>query len=156
MLFLTDLRPTSPLASLHRAARAQAEYAARQRQAAQQQAARSEQAATPTFQPRASILENEAGFELRIELPGVDPARLEVTVTGDELVLKGEKAREVLAEGAVWHHQERAFGAFERVFRLPSAVDREAISAESAHGVLTIRLAKAKESLPHRVTITTR
>ena len=43
-------------------------------------------------------------------------------------------------------------GRFERSFRLPTQVSADDIEAEARHGVLTIKVMKAKEAQPHRVT----
>ena len=61
-------------------------------------------------------------------------------VGGDTLVVRGEKRdqREDRGEGYIF--SERAYGRFERAFDLPSDIDAEAIEADFADGVLTLKL----------------
>jgi HSP20 family protein len=67
--------------------------------------------------------------------------------------VKGHKVQETLDEGMKWLRNERAYGRFERTFRFTTPVQADAVQAESRDGVLTIRVAKAPESLPKKISI---
>ena len=108
--------------------------------------------------PAVDVRESEEAIDVRVELPGIDPAHVEVSLEGDVLEIKGEKLveREQPAEGengVRWHRFERRSGRFSRSFQLPAEVDRESIEAESSHGVLSVRLPKKAEAQPKRIDI---
>jgi HSP20 family protein len=110
------------------------------------------EAALPTWVPLIDLIETADEVLLWVDLPGVDPARVELSVTGRVLTLKGEKPAPVPIEsrGQV---VERPFGPFQRQLTLPSEVDVEAVQAEAHNGVLNVRLPKAAAVRPHTIPI---
>jgi HSP20 family protein len=57
------------------------------------------------------------------ELPGIDPSKLEISVLGDTLTLKGNREESKVDEGRTFHRRERGFGAFNRTVQLAFRVD---------------------------------
>lgn len=96
------------------------------------------------FVPSVDLKETEEGYELTAEVPGLKPEEIEVSLTGDILVLKGEKKEEHEETKGDYHLVERRYGSFYRGFRLPEAVDRGRLSATHKDGVLRISLPKVK------------
>jgi HSP20 family protein len=94
------------------------------------------------FVPSVDIRETEEGYELTAEVPGLKPEEIEVTLSGDVLILKGEKKEEHEADEGGYHLVERRFGSFYRSFRLAEPVDREHLAATHKDGVLRVRLPK--------------
>ena len=105
------------------------------------------------WQPPVDILETPQAYVLRLEIPGVDPELVDVTLAGDVLTVRAEKRDAEKANDETPQLMERTFGNFERVFTLPSAVSAGEIEAQAQHGVLTVRVAKAKEAQPQRIAI---
>ena len=97
--------------------------------------------AMPT--PAVDITEDDTGYKLTAELPGLEEKNVEVTLTDDVLTIKGEKTAETEKKEKNTYLSERCYGAFERAFVLPEGVDSEKVAAEFAKGVLTITLPKA-------------
>ena len=65
-------------------------------------------------EPQLSVWEDEHAVYAEADLPGVDPAKLEITVTeGTQLTVQGERTPPEVA-GAAWVRQERPFGKFTR------------------------------------------
>ena len=97
----------------------------------------------------------DAGEEvvLKAELPGVDPAKLDVEVRDSTVTLKGERTFESPSEKAAFHRRERVDGQFRRVIRLPARLASDEAKAEYRHGVLTVRIPKAKEARPRRLEV---
>ena len=91
---------------------------------------------------------SETDKEIRItaELRGVDEKDFEVTLSGDLLTIKGEKKVEEERKKENTRVVERAYGAFERTFRLPYEVAEKDIAAEFDKGVLKIVLPKPVEA----------
>jgi HSP20 family protein len=99
--------------------------------------------------PAVDITEDEAGYKVAAELPGMTEKEIEVVVANGMLTLKGEKRAATEQKDKNFHLTERSYGAFQRSFTLPEGVDRDKIAADFAKGVLTITMpktAKAKEA----------
>src|SRR5262245_59420502 len=106
----------------------------------------------PAFPP-VNVFEDEAGFHVEADLPGLDLADLEITVTGpNQLKLKGER-KSVVPEKAVAHRQERSFGAFVRTVTLPTPVDADKVEARFEHGVLHVTLPKHEQAKPRKIVV---
>ena len=89
------------------------------------------------------ISEDDKAYMITAELPGLDAKDVEVTITGDTLVLKGEKRQEKEEKGKNTYMSERSYGEFRRSFLLPDGVDRDKLAADFSKGVLTITLPKS-------------
>lgn len=96
--------------------------------------------------PAIDVTESESAYKITAELPGISEKDVEVSLTGDVLVLKGEKRQEREEKEKNRYLSERAYGAFQRNLSVPDGVDRDAITAEFAKGVLTVTLPKSKEA----------
>jgi len=81
-----------------------------------------------------------------LSTPGIDAKDIDVSVSGDMLVLKGEKRQEKEEKDKNYHFSERAYGSFHRAFELPASVDRNKVAADFSKGVLTITLPKTAEA----------
>ena len=96
--------------------------------------------------PAVDVSEDDKAYKLSAELPGLDEKNIEVTVSGDRLVLKGEKRQEKEEKKQNFYLSERSYGSFQRSFRLPDGVDQDKIAASFAKGVLTVTLPKTAEA----------
>ena len=74
-------------------------------------------------------------YELRAELPGLDPERdIEITVAGEILTITAHRAEDTRGR----QHSEFRYGTAERSFRLPPSADLSRIQASYGHGIVTI------------------
>ena len=84
------------------------------------------------------------------ELPGVDQKDIDITVSGDQLLIKGEKKSEVEEKkdekGRAFHRVERSFGSFQRLMSLPYEFDPDKVQAFFKDGVLTLTVPKPTEA----------
>ena len=97
--------------------------------------------------PAVDVSEDEKGYKITAELPGISEKDVDVTVTADGvLVIKGEKRQEKEEKDKNHYVAERAYGSFQRCFALPDSVDRDKITADLAKGVLTVTLPKKTEA----------
>jgi HSP20 family protein len=103
--------------------------------------------------PAMDITEDKAGYRMTAELPGMTEKDIEITVRGETVMLKGEKKQDKVSTEGETHLSERSYGAFSRSFTLPEGVDREAITASFANGVLTLILPKKTETAQPAKTI---
>lgn len=88
--------------------------------------------------PSADLAETATALEFAIELPGMDENDVEVLVSDDRLVIRGEKKVEKEEKGRDYWLRERAYGAFERSFPLPPDANGKGTKAQLEKGVLTV------------------
>ncbi len=88
-----------------------------------------------------------------IELPGVDPKDVDISVEGAELNVSGKRGAEAGDKGTAYHRRERARGEFRRTVRLPFRVAAEEVKAEYRHGVLRVTLPRVAEDRRRKVEI---
>jgi HSP20 family protein len=105
------------------------------------------------WSPAIDVAENDKEVTVRAELPGIDLKDLEVTVTGNQLVLSGEKRESSEQSGKDFHHSETRYGSFRRTVPLPKGVDTEKVDAQYANGVLTLHLPKTAPSVTKRIEV---
>jgi HSP20 family protein len=83
------------------------------------------------------------------ELPGVEEKNIDVTVSGDQLIIKGEKKSEIdekkEEKGRTFRRVERSFGSFQRCMALPFEIDPDKVQASFKNGVLTLTVPKPTE-----------
>ena len=109
---------------------------------------------TGTWAPAVDVRETKESLEISVELPGMDPKDVAITVENNILTLRGSREFEKADEGETYHRVERAYGAFERSFTLPRSVNAEKINAKFKQGVLHLSLPKREETKPRSVKIT--
>jgi HSP20 family protein len=90
--------------------------------------------------PKVEVKENNKGYSVTVELPGLDEKDVKVQVEDDVLTISGEKKVEHTDDKT--HYSERSYGSFTRAFTLPADADRNGITAQFAKGVLTLDIAK--------------
>jgi HSP20 family protein len=96
--------------------------------------------------PAVDVIEDEKAYRITAELPGLEQKDVDVSVTGDVLVIKGEKRQEREEKDKNRYLSERSYGVFQRNFALPDGIDRDRISADFSKGVLTLTLPKTAEA----------
>ena len=98
------------------------------------------------------IYESADEVEVYLDLPGLDRESIDVQLTGENLVVHGER-HPMKREGGHFVHVERPEGAFQRSFTLGVPVDADKVQAAYRDGVLTITLPKAETVKPRKVEI---
>jgi HSP20 family protein len=106
--------------------------------------------------PPLDVEETDKEIMVRAEIPGVKAEELELSMSGNSLVISGEKKESEERKEKGYAYQERRFGSFRREVPLPSAVDADNVEAEYKDGVLEVKLHKAQEALPKRIAVTGR
>jgi HSP20 family protein len=96
--------------------------------------------------PAIDMSEDDKAYKISAELSGIDAKDVDVSVSGDMLVFKGEKRQEKEETDKNYHFSERSYGSFQRAFELPASVDRNKLAADFSKGVLTITLPKTADA----------
>jgi HSP20 family protein len=103
--------------------------------------------------PPVNLYVNDHDLLLTLEIAGIDPSKVDVTVTGDTVNLRGERLAEAAQPGESFHRRERPVGQFSREVRLPFEVDPSKTEASYERGVLTVRMARPESVKPRKVTV---
>jgi len=103
--------------------------------------------------PAVDVRENEDGYLMEAELPGLSEKDVELKVEDNILTLssKKEEGKEEQKDGYLI--RERCRTEFARTFVLPKDVDRENIKAEFKNGLLNVSIPKAPEAKPRRIDV---
>lgn len=103
--------------------------------------------------PALNVWADDYAVFAEVELPGVDPAKLDMSITeGNHLSIQGERPT-VDIPNAVWHRQERGHGTFTRELTLPTLVNADKIAARYENGILKLTLPKAEAAKPRKIAI---
>jgi HSP20 family protein len=94
------------------------------------------------FYPKIDVKESNEQIEIMAELPGLDEKDIEVSLTGDALILKGQKKEEKEEKKKNYWRTERHYGSFHRVIPMPEEIDTEKVGAIFKKGVLHITVPK--------------
>lgn len=97
----------------------------------------------PVFIPVTDIYETDQALFLALEVPGVDPAAVSITLDKRVLTIAG-RSRAQVPEGYSLTHGEYRDGDYERSFTLAESIDGEHIEAELRDGLLRLKLPKAQ------------
>ena len=103
--------------------------------------------------PTVDIYDNDEHIVIKAELPGIHKKDIVIDVKDGVLTLKGERSSDNEIKEENYYCRERTFGKFERVFRLPSDVDPEKISADYKDGILKIDIPKPEGKKPKQIAV---
>jgi HSP20 family protein len=107
--------------------------------------------------PPVNVFNGPDEIVVECEVPGVKREALDLSITGETLVVKGTKSPPVDTDGEnadiTWQRRERGMGDFSRTVVLPEQVDAENVDAALRAGVLTIRLPKSEDAKPRQIKI---
>lgn len=108
---------------------------------------------TTNWIPATDIYESDNELVVNLDLPGVDPKRLDLRVENNVLAIRGERLFDEKQNRENFHRVERFYGPFARSFTLSTSVDADRIRAHYEAGVLSITLPKAEAAKPKRIQI---
>jgi HSP20 family protein len=103
--------------------------------------------------PALDISERKDAYLVTVELPGLKPEDLEITLEDGLLTIQGERQLTSESSEQQFHRVERRYGAFRRSITLPAHVMAEGIQASFEDGVLQILVPKAEEAKPKRIQV---
>lgn len=106
-----------------------------------------------TYVPEFEVSESKDSYLFKADVPGVKDTDLNVTVTGNQLVISGKRSAEEMTHDQNYYLYERSYGSFSRSFTLPDSSDCDKCSADLKDGVLTVTVPKRPESQPKKVSI---
>ncbi|MDX1509613.1 MAG: Hsp20/alpha crystallin family protein [Woeseiaceae bacterium] len=110
---------------------------------------------TADWVPSVDINEFEDRFQLFVDVPGVDPKNVDITLESGVLTITGERfpIAEKSEENVIRRRAERGSGRFYRRFILPQSVDADKVKATDRNGVLEISIPKLAKAMPRRIKV---
>jgi len=103
------------------------------------------------FTPRFDHYEDDDGYILTGDLPGVESQNLDVTYENQEVTIHG-RVKPRYQEGH-YLSEEYGVGDFHRSFNVGELVEGSLINAELANGVLTVRMPKRAEAKARKIEV---
>ena len=103
--------------------------------------------------PPVNVTRGDQGIVLEALCPGVDRETLDVSVVGDTVTLRGERAPEPGVSDDRYHRRERPVGTFTRTVSIGDRLDPEQAQATYTTGILRVQLARAPEAAPKKIPI---
>lgn len=106
--------------------------------------------------PQVNIGSTDDSIEIVAFAPGVDPAKLDVSIDKGLLSISGERVAaqpEAAGDDSRTYAQERFVGTFRRVIEPPQRADPDKVTAQHTNGCLTVSIGKRETSKPRAVTV---
>ena len=103
--------------------------------------------------PRIDVFDREKELIVRVELAGVDPENVDVTVEDRTLTISGARSFDESAEGNGFHRREIFSGEFRRSIVLPEGLDAAEIVAKADKGIIEVTIPRKPEVLPRKVKV---
>lgn len=105
------------------------------------------------FCPAADVAETDNAYQIRLDVPGMKAADIEVEVRGNLLTIAGHRKEDKEEKGKTFHRVERRTGKFSRTITLPANVQENEVAAEYEQGVLTVTLPKCDEGETKKIAV---
>ncbi|MGI6128509.1 MAG: Hsp20/alpha crystallin family protein [bacterium] len=107
-----------------------------------------------SWQPALDLVENNNDFVLKVEVPGMEPEDVDITVTDNSVVISGSMSQEEEKKNEGGYlRSERRYGKFMRNIALPAEIVPDKTKATFKNGLLTITLPKADPGRTNGVKI---
>lgn len=105
------------------------------------------------YSPRFDVKETQDSYVFTADLPGIREEDLDISLTGNQLVISGKRDYQQTKETAHYHLCERSYGRFSRSFALPDGINPGETSAHLKDGVLTLTVGKKPEVQARRIPL---
>jgi HSP20 family protein len=103
--------------------------------------------------PAMDVHETPDELVVTAALPGIAPDDVEITITGQTLVIRGEFKEDERVDRDQYLYRERRYGAFNRQLQLPVRVEGDRANATFENGLLRLAIPKAEEVKPRQIRI---
>jgi HSP20 family protein len=98
------------------------------------------------WNPLIDFRETKDTLIAKVEVPGIEPKDIQVTLENGVLTIKGEKRKDLEEKDEKFYRMERSYGSFARSIRLPIHVETQKVIATFKDGLLTVVMPKAPEA----------
>ena len=95
--------------------------------------------------PAADVYRTTDGWIVKVDLAGIKPSDVEVTVDGDVLRMSGSRRDGTCGEGVSHYQLEITYSRFEKMIQFPRSIEHVKIERDYSDGLLTLRLREEQE-----------
>ncbi len=103
--------------------------------------------------PNVDMYDRKNEIVVKAELPGVEKENVDITITENNLTIKGERKKDEEMKEEEYYSREMSYGSFTRTISLPVEVDSSKAKATFKNGILEIALPKKEEAKPKEIKV---
>lgn len=103
--------------------------------------------------PLINLTEDKDEYYVRAELPGLKAEALNISASGRNLTISGERKISFEGDNVKYHRREREAGSFSRIIALPGDIEVNKVEAKLSDGILTVTIPKAEATKPKQIVV---
>ncbi|HXK32509.1 MAG TPA: Hsp20/alpha crystallin family protein [Dehalococcoidia bacterium] len=104
-------------------------------------------------EPAIDMFERDGNVVVKAEMPGIPPENIDVSVSGNELRISGERSEEKEVKEQDYYHCERQVGRVFRSVLLPDGCDAEAVQATAKDGVIEVVIPRKAAASTRKIEV---
>jgi HSP20 family protein len=112
------------------------------------QGARDKRSSGRLWCPAADVYRTVNGWIVKVDLAGIEPADIEITLDGSLLRISGSRRDSTCGEGISHYQLEITYSRFEKMIQFPRPIDHATIERAYQHGLFILRLREEEEAVP--------
>jgi HSP20 family protein len=102
--------------------------------------------------PAADVYRTENGWIVKVDLAGIEPGDVQVTLDGRDLRISGSRRDGTCGEGISHYQLEITYSRFEKMIQFPRSIEHATIERDYHHGLLILRLVEEEEGQKGRAS----
>src|ERR1700730_9309476 len=95
--------------------------------------------------PVTDVYRTDNGWIVKVDLAGIQPADIEITIDGPVLRISGSRRDGICGEGVSHYQLEITYSRFEKMIKLPRSIEHASIERDYSDGLLILRLQEEEE-----------
>ncbi|MFH1175312.1 MAG: Hsp20/alpha crystallin family protein [bacterium] len=103
--------------------------------------------------PAINVYQTEKEVKIEASLPGIDPKKVDISIEGDVLTIKGETEKDEEIKEENYYRREIRRGRLQRSIMLPVSVKAGEAKAEFKNGILYVAIPKEEKAIPKRIEV---
>jgi HSP20 family protein len=107
-------------------------------------------------EPAVDMFERDGNLVVKAEMPGIEPDKVEITVSDGELRISGERKEEKEVKEEHYYRSERSLGRIFRALTLPEGCDRDNVTATAKDGIIEVVIPKKAAAVGKKVEVKAR
>src|SRR5260370_32306975 len=93
--------------------------------------------------PAADVYRTPKGWLVKVDLAGITPADIKITIDGPLLRISGSRRDGICGEGVSHYQLEITYSRFEKMIQFPRSIEHASIERDYYDGLLILRLQAA-------------
>jgi HSP20 family protein len=106
--------------------------------------------------PAADVYRTHEGWIVKVDLAGIQPADIEITIDGRVLRISGSRRDGICGEGVSHYQLEITYSRFEKMIEFPRSIEHASIERDYNDGLLILRLREEEEGQKGQARAATR